>query len=816
MLENNELQLAHEFVLYTNQIIFLTGKAGTGKTTFLRSLAGKTQKRMIVTAPTGVAAINARGVTLHSFFQLPFGPIITERVAGKKVNNQMFSHKFSKEKISIIKTLDLLIIDEISMVRADVLDAVDEVLRRFKNRFLPFGGVQLLMIGDLQQLPPVVKNDEIELLSRYYDSFYFFGSKALKETNMITIELKHIFRQKDDAFIRILNEIRDKSLSSESFRLLHERYIPGFKPEEKDGYITLTTHNHSAKAINESRLNQIKAEMHTFKASIEGSFSEFAYPADVDLQLKVGAQVMFIRNDSSPEKRYFNGKIGIVSDFDDDHILVKCENDLHEIETSREKWENIKYTINESTSEIGEEVIGTFIQYPLRLAWAITIHKSQGLTFEKAVIDAAAAFAHGQTYVALSRCKSLEGLVLSSQITDKSIICDVEVLGFNQGIENNRPDKAMLENAKHAYQLDLIKELFTYKQLSYRFDRFEKFLKENPTSFTGTIQQKVHEIINNVLPEITGVSDNFLKQITKLSQEESDIEHNPNSLDRLKKAAVWFQEYHYTGIEKRLDESSFETDNKEIKKSVKEYLSDIYEILNMKQSCLKVCQNGFTVERYLNSRAQSVLAGKEKQTKAKPIEKATETQNPGLYAMLREWRKQRADTDGIDVYMVLPNKTLQMIANILPASLYGLKSVHGIGKKKLALYADELLDIVRDYMKKNAFEIPEPIPEEPKDEKKKTEAVTYELYKEGKSMEEIAKLRGYTINTIENHLGKYIEKGEVGIEELMDAPSILEISRFYESSPGSTLTEAKNALSQKYSWAQLKFVKSHLSYISRE
>ena len=307
---NKELDLAFEFVQYTNQNIFLTGKAGTGKTTFLKSLKSRIMKRMVVVAPTGVAAINAGGVTIHSFFQLPFGPIITEKVAGHKIENPNFKKKFNKRKINIIRTIDLLIIDEISMVRADMLDAIDEVLRKYKNRFLPFGGVQLLMIGDLQQLAPVVKDDEWNMLRSYYNSMYFFNSKAIKESSMVTIELKHIYRQKDDVFVKILNEVRNDKLTQESYDILHQRYIPDFKPKEEEGYITLTTHNNSANNTNKEHLDRIKNKSKFFKATVDGTFSEYSYPTDYDLELKLGSQVMYVKNDSSPEKRYFNGKIG--------------------------------------------------------------------------------------------------------------------------------------------------------------------------------------------------------------------------------------------------------------------------------------------------------------------------------------------------------------------------------------------------------------------------------------------------------------------------------------------------------------------------
>ncbi len=444
-MQNPELKLAFDFVQYTNRNIFLTGKAGTGKTTFLHKLKETSHKRMVVVAPTGVAAINAGGVTIHSFFQMPFGPILPGRLESSE---KSIIQKFNKKKINIIRSLDLLVIDEISMVRADLLDGIDTVLRRYKNKTLPFGGVQMLMIGDLQQLAPIAKDNEWNLLKEHYDTIFFFSSKAYTQSNAISIELKLIYRQQDNNFIKILNEIRDDKLSVESFQELNKRYIPGFSPEKEDGYITLTTHNASANRINDEQLKKIKTKIHTFEAEVNGHFPEYSFPTDQHLKLKVGAQVMFIKNDISPEKLYFNGKIGTIVNIEDHLIYVKSKDEDNQIEVGQVMWDNVKYTINETSKEIEEEVAGSFIQYPLRLAWAITIHKSQGLTFEKAVIDAQAAFAHGQTYVALSRCKTLEGLILSSQISSNGIICDSTVGNFNREVEENQPDEKTLNTLK--------------------------------------------------------------------------------------------------------------------------------------------------------------------------------------------------------------------------------------------------------------------------------------------------------------------------------------------------------------------------------
>lgn len=418
MENNTELRNAWDFVEHTGISIFLTGKAGTGKTTFLRTIQQRSTKRMIVVAPTGVAAINANGVTIHSFFQLPLSPFVPESTVKPRF-------EYSKQKRQIMRTLDLLIIDEISMVRADILDAIDSILRRFREHNKPFGGVQLLMIGDLQQLTPIVRPDEEKLLSRYYNTPYFFDSKALQSTQYVTIELTKVFRQQDKVFIDILNHFRDGHVSDEDFDILNKRYQPNFNPDKNSDYIHLTTHNRIADNINDRQLEQIKEQVYKFCARVEGQFPENSYPADYELTLKCGAQVMFIHNDRF--ERYYNGKIGRITYIDNERIEVSCPNENEKIEVEPQTWENTRYTLNETTKQIEGEVLGTFTQYPLRLAWAITIHKSQGLTFEHAIIDAQQAFASGQVYVALSRCRTLEGLVLASTLNRNAVINDARV-----------------------------------------------------------------------------------------------------------------------------------------------------------------------------------------------------------------------------------------------------------------------------------------------------------------------------------------------------------------------------------------------------
>lgn len=540
-LENPQLEMAFNFVQYTNRNVFLTGKAGTGKTTFLHNLKKVSPKRMIVVAPTGVAAINAGGVTIHSFFQLPFGPFIPVQNNEDGTENRNIQ-KFSREKINIIRSMDLLVIDEISMVRADMLDAIDDVLRRFKNRHKPFGGVQLLMIGDIQQLAPVIKDDEWAILKEWYHSIYFFSSRALMLTQYISIELKHIYRQKDFVFIDLLNKIRDNRIEAGVLNELNKRYDPDFAKNTPDGYIILTTHNHQAKSINERKLTQINYREYCFKACTQGDFPEYSYPTDNELVLKEGAQVMFVKNDTSREKLFYNGKIGIVEKINKDSICVKCAGDEKSITVVQAEWQNFKYSINEATEEIQEEVVGTFIQYPLKLAWAITIHKSQGLTFEKAIIDASAAFAHGQVYVALSRCKTLDGLVLGSKLTARSIISDTTVRNFSCEVSNNQPGSDDLEKSKYGYQKELILELFDFSQIARQLTYCLKLYLENAGSLHESLKNDLERIIAFVNADLLTISDKFKPHINKMLDAEPNAEKNQQLQERIINASKYYTE----------------------------------------------------------------------------------------------------------------------------------------------------------------------------------------------------------------------------------------------------------------------------------
>ncbi len=519
--------LARRIIENTGTHLFLTGKAGTGKTTFLKELKRTSPKRMVVTAPTGIAAINAEGVTLHSFFQLPLSPHVPDSTF--KTGKEAYRYRFSKEKIRIIRSMDLLVIDEISMVRADLLDAVDSVLRRFRSSHLPFGGVQLLMIGDLQQLAPVAKPEEWEMLSQYYDSPFFFSSRALGETDYATIELKQTFRQTDGKFLDILNRIRTNTADAGTLAELNRRYIPDFTPPDTERYVRLCTHNLTAQQLNEHELSLLPSPAYTYKAEITGKFPELSYPTEETLTLKKGAQVMFIKNDRSPEKRYFNGMIGEITSINAKEFTVQSRDFPQEILVQKEEWNNSRYALNEETMEITEEVDGTFCQFPVRLAWAITIHKSQGLTFDRAIIDAHHSFAHGQVYVALSRCRTLEGMVLSTPLSAMSIINDRTVSHFTSTLAQYTPDGPRLLQLEKHYFHHLLQELFDLTEILHCIDTLQRLIVEH---FSRLYPQTMEQLGNHATllrERLTDVAQKFAILYTAIITGQDDFATFPHS-----------------------------------------------------------------------------------------------------------------------------------------------------------------------------------------------------------------------------------------------------------------------------------------------
>ncbi|MVM32745.1 AAA family ATPase [Spirosoma sp. HMF4905] len=806
---NEKLALAHNFVLHTNQNIFLTGKAGTGKTTFLQQIKQLSAKRLAVVAPTGVAAINAGGVTIHSLFQLPFGPLTpgTTQREGKK---------FNKEKINLLRTLDLLVIDEISMVRADVLDGIDEVLRRYRSNSGPFGGVQLLLIGDMQQLPPVIKDDEWELLQPYYDTGYFFSSRALRQTPYVSIELTHIYRQSDQRFISLLNSIREKTVTQAQLADLNQRYVPDFNPNDTEGYITLSTHNTTAQQINSTKLQSLKKPLRTFTATVEGDFPAHAYPTEVSLDLKVGAQVMFVKNDIAREKLYYNGKIGQITDIDEDVIYVKSQQDGEVITVYPADWTNIKYTLDPATKEIKGEPIGTFKQFPLKLAWAITIHKSQGLTFEKAIIDASAAFAHGQVYVALSRCKTLDGLVLRSPIPSHSIKTELKLEDFHEQVQQQTPNEQHLYQAKRTNQQNLLQELFSFERANSLLYRCRRTVNEHASSLDPECNPVITQLTDLLRDKARDVTQRFLQQLPSYFASEQLPEANPQLQERVRKAGTYFQSLLSTELLPILHRFPTDCDNKKVRDLMLESLDELEKELFTKLRSFETCREGFNALAYLQARNHAELDFQPERKKHEPqvAEKATSegSSRGGLYGALMKWRNDMAGEHNTSGFMVLPQKTIVELARVRPTTEAELLAVKGFGKTKVRQIGAEILRIVQENPVGRAASSATPKvkapkePKQPKEPKELSPAITLAFFQSGKTISEIAAERSLAVSTVESHLVKYVGSGDLAVDALLPAKKIASIRSYLENYPSETLSEVRQGLGNDVSFSEIRFV----------
>lgn len=625
---NNEMNLAWLYVEGTQTSVFLTGKAGTGKTTFLRKLRELLPKRMVVLAPTGVAAINAGGQTIHSFFQLSFSPF----VPGMKREDDGKRYSMSKEKKNLIRTMDLLVIDEVSMVRADLMDAIDDVLRRYRNASLPFGGVQLLLIGDLQQLAPVVKDDEWALLSAHYKTPYFFSSQALQQLLYVTVELKHIYRQQDQDFVSLLAAVRENRAGADVLNRLNQRYIPNFIQPQGEEWIRLTTHNRTAQEYNDQCMQRLAAPPVTFKAMVEGTFPEFSYPADDRLTLKVGAQVMFLKNDSSPEKRYYNGKIGRVVEISPRGLIVEIKQEEAGggtlcISVPIETWENKRYIIDDATKEIREETEGTFKQYPLRLAWAITIHKSQGLTFQHAVLDVNRSFAHGQVYVALSRCRTLEGIVLSSPLSASSIIPDNTVDDFvSTALAGNESAASDLPRRRFEYFYQLLQEQFMFNEVMLELDNVTRVTQKHLATQHPHYAQLLMDVRPRLTAEVVAVAAKFKTQYDALiSKAGAGYAKDQQLQERCRSAAEYFARKLKEILLPLIDSSKLNIGNKVVAKQFQTHVDSLRLTFEIKVATLNHTSHyGFSVKDYVSVKAKASIAdekkpGRRKKTTARRI-----------------------------------------------------------------------------------------------------------------------------------------------------------------------------------------------------
>lgn len=756
----DRLELAAHFVNSTNSPIFLTGKAGTGKTTFLRKLADLTHKRFVIVAPTGIAALHAKGVTIHSQFLLPFGTFLpTREPEGNFSNNGNFftqftlgrRHPLNMARKKVLKAIDLLIIDEVSMLRADILDAIDYRMRSVKRNFdEPFGGVQVLMIGDLFQLPPIVKDHEWQVLNKFYKSMHFFESKAIRQSGLVYLELDKIFRQKDEKFITILNHLRDNEATAADIAFLNTFYKTEEEIKNLSDTIIITTHNYKAEEHNQNELTTLKSKAHTFEAVIDKDFPETLYPIPKTLILKEGAQIMFIKNDTSGFSEYFNGKMATVKTIDRDEILVRLADSKVEYKLRKEVWENKKYKVNEDTKELEEEVIGTFEQYPVKLAWAVTVHKSQGLTFDKAIIDVGQAFAPGQVYVALSRLRGLEGLSLRTRIQSHIINSDRDVVNFTQTTQDQEPLEKLLSVHQRKYISRLLEITFDFGEIINSLNTFIKDFGGTMEFEDAEMQKAIPLIYEGFLQEGENTYK-FQRQLLHILQTNEE----EKLLERLEKGSQYYAKLLQESL-KGLLIHSYEVERFTRSKSYLEGLSEV-ELMVYKKLA-EVIKVTFLVPAILNGEE----IGKMDKVSQELIN-------------LRLTLAQEARQAAKDNPKFASNKTGRK------------KKEKGETKGEAKL----------------------------KREKGETYEITYGLSSSGKSITEIASERELAESTIRGHLAKGIAEGRISIHSHMVEKEISEIADLIKSKNGDIVL-ARQEFPTKYDYGTLKMVANHLARLEKE
>jgi len=734
----------------TNQNIFLTGKAGTGKTTLLREIVKSTHKNAVIIAPTGIAAINAGGVTIHSMFQLPFNPFVpVEYFDYPQIHfdtkKSIYRHfKVRADKRNLINNIELLIVDEVSMLRPDILDAMDTMLQYIRYSRKPFGGVQVLFIGDLQQLPPIIKPAEWDLLSQFYQGKYFFHAHVLQAEQPLYIELTKIFRQSDQEFIHILNELRHNQITPQILETLDQYVEPDFDIRENPGYIVLTTHNQLADTMNAEALDIIRKRESTYKAKIVDDFPEHLYPLDKEIVLKEGAQVMFIKNDLNFEKRYYNGKIGTIKSLEEDEIIVRFPEENIEISVDEHEWENKKYKLNPLTNEIEEELLGTYTQYPLKLAWAITIHKSQGLTFEKAAIDIANIFAPGQAYVALSRLTSLKGLKLLSPIGSRKIATEADILEY----ENNKTPIDDLERELPSYTKDfLYQQLVNTYDFSYPIRMADRLQKELFESSENAAIYRHKKWIEQNIEEIFELNDVAKKFQNSLTQMFGKIDLPMDYIyERTEKAYDYFYEkllFIEKNILYKISEVAFEKGTKELENILHEVENSLFTILKQMMKSKRIIYNV---------------------TQNKPLDKSS--------------------CDTKDIEKIKLNIISEIRQNREFDPKYLLEPTgRGLNKKK----------------KKETEKI----------EKKPTHEISFELWEQKKTIEEICQIRKLTSGTIFGHLVKYVSLGKIEITDLVPLDILKSIEKKLPSSIDlKSLAEVRAILGNDYSFDELSLYRA--------
>ena len=757
--QGNELSIADfasKFINNTNKHIFLTGKAGSGKTTFLKTVIKSTYKNAAIVAPTGIAAINAGGVTIHSFFQIPPSAFVPqkENESNPQLRISSFKELLEKHRMvgnrrSVLQNLELLIIDEVSMLRADLLDAIDHILKSVRRKPLEaFGGVQVLFIGDLLQLPPVVKDDEWSFLKRFYSSIYFFDALVFKENSSkpIYLELDKIYRQHDQEFISLLNNFRTNNINEDDIKLLNDHYKPDFKSTKNNKYIYLSTHNYQADKINQESLDELREKSFFFDAEVKDDFADYLFPVEPRMELKKGAQVMFVKNDPDFPKRYFNGKIATISKIEKDSIEVMFEESNEPMQLDKFTWENITYKHNDTTNEIEENVVGTFTQYPIKLAWAITVHKSQGLTFEKAILDLGNAFAPGQVYVALSRLTTLKGLVLTSKINYTRLANDEKVLSYADNKINKQALVEILENEQFVYIQNYLLECFDFKELNIQFQRHletysdtgKKSVKNLNFDFAVALKDKISTIKETSDKFLSWINNNFLNRIELADKLSTKVIGAKN-----------FFEPKFKELSDVLQKKISELDNE---KRTKEYLEELYKLDTLCfRKIQKIQKSKILVESAFN-----------------PIE--------------------------------------------IKVNLEEIKTVN-------AERTNQLKDANYSELETNAknFKYSKSSKEKaPKKEKIDTKKVSYELFLKKKSIEEIAAERNLAVGTISNHLSHYVGLGLIPLNKFVKKDISNKIIKLLKSDTQLLSKEIIEKFNGKIGYAEVNFVRAYFDNCNKE
>lgn len=742
------------FINQTQRSVFLTGKAGTGKTTLLREIIETTHKNTVVVAPTGIAALNAGGVTIHSMFQLPFGGFIPDNSAPNFSESTKFEtkatlrrhFKMSGLKKSVIRNMELLIIDEVSMLRADLLDAMDFMMQTVRKRNQPFGGVQVLFIGDLLQLPPVIRDDEWRTLKQYYKGKFFFHSHVVQQNPPLYIELDKIFRQTDDAFISVLNNLRNNKISKEDITTLNQYVQPNFDLKANKGYITLTTHNAKADAMNTDALEALDGKQTSYSPEITGDFPDKIYPVDEVLRLKEGAQIMFVKNDLSFDKKYFNGKMGVIKSLSAKEILVHFPEEDKTIEVEKYEWQNIRYKVNDTTKEIEEEVLGTFVHYPIKLAWAITVHKSQGLTFDKAALDVSQVFLPGQAYVALSRLRSLNGLILLSPLQMNGISNDQDVMDYSL----NKASETHLANALHFETKNFIHQYlvqtFDWANLAqewrnHQFSYNEKSEVSSKSKFSYWAKEQTERI-----EKVAEPAKKFIQQLNALfSQETADLNHIS---DRIQAAYTYF----FTPMDELVFEILWKLEEVKRLKKAKAFFDELVLLEELQtKAVLRLMKAKLLIE--------TVVAG--------------ETIS-----------KEKLTSPEIKLYVSRK-----------------VAAIQATFKKVNANLIDDDLDEER-YLPKKKTKSPT---------KKTTVEETYDLWKQNNSIAAIASIRVLTKQTIYGHFVKLIQNQKVSIQEILPQHKLNLLAAAFEGYKEESLSELMEKHGDTFTWEEARMFKASLN-----